>query len=152
MSLKTEIAAELARLQEANGGVLLPTKVVEFARNPETALHRQFEWDDTEAAAKWRLEQARQVIRLHITVIGENADPVRAFVSLTTDRKGAGGYRALAAVMSDPAMADQMLRDALGELRVVQRKYKQLQALRPIWEAMEEIGRGEDSEGLQATG
>ncbi len=152
MSLKSQIATELAHIQELSGGVLLPAKVVEFARNPETALHRQFEWDDTEAAAKWRLEQARQVIRLHVTVVGEDASPVRAFVSLSTDRKGAGGYRALADVMSDPGMADQMLRDAMGELRIVQRKYQQIKALRPIWEAMEKVDRGDGSEGVRAAG
>jgi len=41
---------------------MLPKKtkenVVRFASNSKTELHKCFEWDDTKAAAKYRLEQA----------------------------------------------------------------------------------------------
>lgn len=135
-----QIADELAHIQHANGGLLRPADVVAFARNEDTALHSKFEWDDTEAAAKWRLVQAREVIRLNVTIIGDNAGPVRAFVSLSSDRatKG-GGYRATVDVLSDDIRRSEMLADALDELRSVKRKYEKLRALKPVWDALDSV-------------
>jgi hypothetical protein len=46
--------AELRQIEQKAGGVLQPESVVDFARNPKTALHGAFTWDDTEAARKYR--------------------------------------------------------------------------------------------------
>lgn len=135
----TRVSDELAAIASSNGGVLLPAKVVEFARNPETALHAKFDWNDSEAAEKWRLEQARQVIRLNVVVIPNHNAPVRAYVSLTPDREGEGGYRRLVDIISRDDLAAQMLADALADLRSVKRKYEALRALRPIWDALESV-------------
>ena len=75
MATKT-VSEELDLISRKNGGVVLPEAVVEFAKDPETALHSRFDWDDSEAAAKWRLVQARQVIRLELTVVPANGPPV----------------------------------------------------------------------------
>lgn len=47
----------------AVGGVIHPADVVEAARDPGSAMHRQFEWNDGEAAEAYRLQQARALIR-----------------------------------------------------------------------------------------
>lgn len=44
-------------------GVLRPADVVDAARNPNSSMHSQFEWDDGEAAEAYRLQQARSLIR-----------------------------------------------------------------------------------------
>ena len=38
---------ELEQIRNANGGILYPKAVVDFARNPDTDLHSGFEWDDS---------------------------------------------------------------------------------------------------------
>src|SRR5690242_16043731 len=92
------ISAELAELEK--NGVILPVDVVDYAKQPHTALHGCFTWDDSEAAHQWRLEQARALIRCYVIVDGStNVAPVRAFVSLSTDRKNDGGYRKLTEVL-----------------------------------------------------
>lgn len=48
-----EIARRLLEME--NDGRLTPAEVLEEARNPESPLHDQFTWDDTEAAEKYRL-------------------------------------------------------------------------------------------------
>lgn len=55
--------AELERLRKRNGGVLLGEHVVEAARDPNSALHKEFNWDDASEAHKSRLEHARTLIR-----------------------------------------------------------------------------------------
>ena len=48
---------------ETREGRLSPPDVVTEAQNPDSLLHEFFEWDDGIAGAKYRLEQARTLIR-----------------------------------------------------------------------------------------
>jgi hypothetical protein len=133
---------ELEFIRSKHGGVLRPEDVVEFARDERTALHADFQWDDTEAAQQFRLWQARQVIRLTITIVDSPAgkQSIPMYVSLVTDRqKPGGGYRPLVDVMSADDLRDELLRQALGELKTVRKKYQQLQELRPIFRAIEKV-------------
>lgn len=57
------IADRLARILKRNGGILTPNAVLDDARDASSPLHDQFEWDDTEAAHQYRLQQARALIR-----------------------------------------------------------------------------------------
>lgn len=60
---------ELARAKK----VLRPDDVVTAAQPEDSPLHAYFTWDDTEAAKKWRLEEARALIRsVRIEVTYEN--------------------------------------------------------------------------------
>lgn len=47
----------------AENGRLTPAAVVEDAASEESPLHEYFEWDNSEAARKYRLSQARRLIR-----------------------------------------------------------------------------------------
>jgi hypothetical protein len=65
MGLKwKEIFEELNQIAATHGGELREEDVVEFAKNPETALHDYFTWDDKKAAAKYRLlEKAKEELQ-----------------------------------------------------------------------------------------
>jgi len=76
MPRNSAIQQELESIRRSAGGLLRPEDVVEFARSPETALHEEFTWDDSEAAHQYRLWQARQVIRVNVTVIGNTESKV----------------------------------------------------------------------------
>ena len=135
-----QIKSELLRISQKHGGILYTADVVDFAKDPQTALHNEFIWDDAEAAKAQRLERARQIIRLCITIEHQDVPPMRAFVSLTTDRKeDGGGYRLLSAVMDDSEMRDILLEDALNELRIFRQKYSHLKQLATLWVAMDQI-------------
>lgn len=60
---KKAAMAELQRMSKAAGGKITPEQLVEAARSEGSPLHRYFEWDDKEAADKYRLMQARTLIR-----------------------------------------------------------------------------------------
>lgn len=126
------IRAELEQIRSPDG-ILRPHAIVAFAENPETALHSQFEWDDTEAARQYRLIQARNIIRLQITVIPHQQRIHRMYVSLSLDRVAdEGGYRVITDVLSDADLHAQYVADALSELERVQAKYADIQELEPI--------------------
>jgi len=115
-------------------GVIKPEAVVAFAKNPKTALHAQFTWDNSKAAAQWRLEEARRLIRVFV-VVDDSAtkkEPVRAFVSLKSDRQNGGGYRSIAAVRSDAELYAELLSDALDDIRTFQSRYSRLKELKPL--------------------
>lgn len=132
------IIEELEKIREANDGILLPSEVVEFAKDPETALHSRFTWDDSKAAHEYRLWQAREVIRVLVRVVPGVKSTVRAFVSLAQDRK-AGGYRSIEDVMIDPPMRESLLDQAKRELASFRRRYKDLKELAVVFSAMDEI-------------
>ena len=61
--LKKQAIAEINRLVKSGGGRITPRALVEAARGEESALHDYFEWDDSEAAEKYREMQARALLR-----------------------------------------------------------------------------------------
>jgi len=151
------ISDELERIKNANNGIIEPKLVVAYARNPQTALHNRFEWDDTEAAERWRLHQARNIIRLEFRYVDKKAtdqskiilditsriktrNVVRAFVSLTTKRKGQdAGYRDIYDVISDDEMREQLLEDAKKDMAIFRRKYYLLSELADVFTAMANV-------------
>ena len=141
------VKLELERIRQQDGGFLNPHRVVEIARSPENPLHEHFEWDDTEAAERYRLAQARALIRVAV-IVNEKKDynPVRAYVSLTTDRYNQRGYRAMVDIVNDEVLVETMLKDAIMELQSFQRKYNKLRdvaSLSPVFEALEGIASKE---------
>jgi len=126
---------ELDALRKKHGGMLSPAVIVKFAAKPTTALHSRFTWDDSAAAHQYRLWQARQVLRVSVFVPEGSKTPVRAYVSLRDDRNEEGGYRATVDVLSDAALREKMLDEALEELQVFERKYRLLSELAPVFEA-----------------
>lgn len=68
-----EVAQALRAIARRNGGLLLPEKVLEAAEaDPDSPLRPHFTWDDTEAAHKRRLDEARTLIR-SVKVVTETA-------------------------------------------------------------------------------
>jgi hypothetical protein len=128
---------ELEEIAAANGGLVRPEAVVEYARNPETALHSWFEWDDSKAAEKYRLHQARMRLRLVLTMHPKAEIKFRAVVSLKEDRYSGQGYRLTLDVMSESERREQILLEALAEFRAVEEKYRQYQELAEIFAAIE---------------
>ena len=102
----------LTKIAKSNGGVLKVTDVLEEARKEDSVLHRYFEWDNTEAAEKYRREQARALIqRCRIQLVETEPVQIRAFVSLPTDREHGGGYRLMSEVVSDDTLKAELVRD-----------------------------------------
>jgi hypothetical protein len=129
----------LAAIASQNEGMLKVDDVIEAARPASSPLHSKFTWDDTEAAHKWRQEQARALIRVTVHMLPSNIsnEPVRVFVSLTPDRKDdGGGYRSLVSVMSRKDLREQLLADACADMERFQQKYAQLSELTEVCAAM----------------
>lgn len=102
-------------------GELTPQQVVVAATPEDSELHRYFEWDDSKAAAKHRLHQARSLIRsCRITVITrpEETVAVRAFVNVPDT-----GYVPTETALTDPAQRDVVLQQLQRDIAALRRKY-----------------------------
>lgn len=60
---KDAIARRLERITEKGEGRLTPTAVVKDAKSKNSPLHQFIDWDDKSASHKYRLSQARKLIR-----------------------------------------------------------------------------------------
>jgi len=131
---------ELEKVRVVHKGRLLPKHVVEAARNPASALHSKFEWDDTVAAQAYRLQQAGKLIQ-SVTFLPEGAkEAIRAYVSLSSDRMSRSGFRATIDVLSDAELKAQLIADAKNELLGFQQRYDRIRKvveMRPVFRAIE---------------
>lgn len=129
--------AALKRLSREHGGLLLPEAVVAAAKPASSPLHSYFTWDDTEAAARYRLDEARRLLNVTVEYIktGKKEIAHRVFCSLTSDRRD-GGYRVTASVMSNTQLREQLLEDARDEMKSFARKYHALTELAEVFMAI----------------
>jgi hypothetical protein len=132
-------------IERRKNGVVLANDVVEAAKDPASPIHKAFEWDDALAAHEHRLSQARQLLRCLVVVKGEEKEEKveRVYVAL---RDKEGGYRPLVKVMADEGQRKRLLALAFAELTVVMRKYKHLEELASVHEAIERARKQADDQ------
>lgn len=119
-------------------GLITPPIVLADAKNPKSPLHSFFEWDDTKAAEKWRLEQAGYLIR-HISIEvlknGKQED-VRYFFSVAADNSTTSEpkavYVSLDTILSEPDKRAEVIAYAKRELVNWSERYKQYSELSDI--------------------
>lgn len=130
------IGERLASLIDKKG-TLEPKKVVTDASDPKSPLHKNFEWDDTEAATQYRLVQARYLIGSFEIIYEENDYQFqhRAFVSL--DMSDAP-YTESRTVLTDAQQRAMWLDQALRELDTWKAKYRHIQELNAVYDAIGE--------------
>lgn len=133
---------ELNRIKNRNAGELTPANVLDEARNENSPIHPCFLWDDTEAAEKYRLTQARELIhsiRIITDPDSDNRTESVAFISTRTEEGRA--YQDTDAVMADPDKRQMALADALNAIESLQRRFNHLEELAVVWQAAERVRR-----------
>ena len=120
------------------GSDVKPEQIVERAKDEDSELHKCFEWDDTIAAEKYRIVQARRVVRF--LVIKEESKPVdrpevRYFVK--SDKSHESGYKPTQMVVKVDTEYEKLLAQAYAELQAFKKKYHMLEELREIFELID---------------
>ncbi len=119
------IGEALAKIAEDRKGELTPKAVVDQARDKLHPLHPHFEWNDSLAAEAYRLDQARNLIRI-VRVEDDAAQDgtSRAFISVNDGDSTA--YRALDEVKKSADLQVALLKQAERELQAFERRYQTL--------------------------
>ncbi len=83
------IGETIEKLKEKKGYVKTED-IVESARIKKSPLHKYFEWDNSKAAQKYRLQQARGMISsvVEVIVVSEEKVEQRSFFSVTAKTNG----------------------------------------------------------------
>lgn len=114
------------------GDTLKPQDIVEAAQDSKTELHKCFEWDDTEAARKYRLTQARTLlVNLVVVESAPATEPQHIRVMYTSKD---GGYKQTKLIVQDKNEYEILLEKARSELLAFKKKYSMLQELHEIFE------------------
>ncbi len=98
------VVTEFERINDEMGGVT-PQVVLDAARPDDAPLHPVFMWDDSQAAERYRLWQARDLVRA-VHVIGDDGeDRGSAFIRVTVnDDDGGSVYKPMSEVVNDESL------------------------------------------------
>lgn len=132
MSSTNDVVTALSRLYET-AGYLTASAVVEAARDPSSPLHGEFEWDDSEAAVRYRLYQARTLIRrVRLLYVGGQSQTVH-HVPIKCAEGNEGKYL----VVSD------LVKDEDAQARALDAASRYLDgAIRRLQELRRDLGQG----------
>lgn len=121
--------------EEIGNTQITPREIVEKARNENSELHKCFEWDDTKAAELYRIEQAKTVLRLLVVVNKPKDEPVRVY-QITSEKNT---YQPTKLFLQQPDEYQILLKRALEELQMFQKRYSQLAELETVFEAIDSL-------------
>lgn len=116
----------------------------EIAEDTTHALHNWLDWDDGHAAHQHRLSQVRSMLRSVEFVIEyepEKEIVVNVMTSVNDKDTGKRVYTNTIDAMNDPNYREQILQQALVELKRFQSKYRSLSELAQVMDAAGKILR-----------
>lgn len=121
-------------------GPLTAGRVLNAARRESHPLHPAFNWDDASAAEEYRLTQARHLIR-SVRVTKESGESEPIAVHVVHEKCGGSAYVATAEVVTDQDLHAAALEEALKLLGGIARRYRYLQELSDVWDAIADLRR-----------
>ena len=133
-----KVADEIDLIQRDEDGNLKSQQIVDAARDSNSELHKCFEFDDAVAGEKYRLIQARDIIRhfviKHTNDKGEEQN-IRTFQITTVTNH----YEPTRVIMKNPDEYAALLARAKEELRYIKRRYETLTELEEVFEAIDAL-------------
>lgn len=142
--VSADVAGKVMEEIEARDGEVTKEAFLEASRPEDSPTHNCFEWDDSQAAELYRLNQAYHVILdLEVTVTEtESGSRSSAFVNVIkkTSTESAK-YKSLDVAMADEELRTNVIRNALAEFRAVEKKYNHLVELSSIFTAIDSAER-----------
>ena len=103
-----KIGEELESIKQKEN--LTPISVLKRAKDKKSILNQYFDWEDTIAAEKWRIQQARNIVNhvIEITVIRGEEIEQRAYFNVIASNDESI-YTSLAEVIKTPSYRKQLL-------------------------------------------
>lgn len=133
-----EAVEELRRLQDLHG-TLTPDAIVRVAESEDNVLHPMFEWDDTKAGHRWRVQQARMLLNnIQVTVVSDGEQRKIDVYEITTRNEGYKSIEVLS--VSDVDFIKNTTRQQLIAIQIKLKTYNQFEKVRElIGEAINEM-------------
>lgn len=120
------------------GEFATPKQIVDKARNEDTELHKCFEWDDTVAAERYRIVQARKVCQsLVFQRTEKQIEERKPEIRVLFKPLEAPGYRKTEIIVKHEDEYAKLLATAYRELHAFKVKYACLSELEAILELID---------------
>lgn len=129
-----DLRVELLRIREERGE-LTAQAVLEDAREPDSPLHVAFVWDDGLAAERYRMNQARNLIRsIKIAYRRPSGEVgrVREFYSINRPEVGQRTYVPTDEIVADPLATKILLKTMEREWMAMRARYEQFDEFRQM--------------------
>lgn len=142
------VGAELERIGKRDGGVNAEV-VVNEARPLDAPLHPCFDWDDTTAASRWRVHQARRVLNSIREITIKKGEPIErrspAWISIgpveMDEGEGESQYRPIRQVTKHDDIYAKVVEREWKHLRGMIDRYEWVAEFQPLREAAEIVDR-----------
>lgn len=107
-------------------GEITPERVLGYAeRNKNSELYKCFEWDDSEAGRKYRLEQANRVLcSISIEIKEEPKVKQRIYVNVKSSNSGIKTFKNIKDVLEDDEEYKQLVDKARKDFEGCKEKYE----------------------------
>ena len=113
------------------GDEATPQQIVDAARDEGTELHRCFEWNDSVAAEKYRLTQARTIV-CNLVIKRPESEEEQPKVRYFYKTESGSGYKPSTFIFKQDDEYQALLKRAWEELRIFKAKYSTLKELEEI--------------------
>lgn len=115
---------------------ITPKNVLDLARDENSKLHSDFEWDNEIAGEKYRLIQARQMI---IDLVYEPFEEKKETTRMYQVSIEKAVYKPVEMILKNEDEYQALLKRALAELESFKKKYSTLVELEEVFRAIEEL-------------
>ena len=125
-----QVAGEICEKLEQSEDGLTPRTLLDASRDVNAPLQDEFEWNDSEAAERYREQQAGAIIRNLYVITAEHSttENTRAFVNVHHEPKQ-GNFHNIRVVMDNEAMREKLFASAKRDMQSFIAKYKTLEVL-----------------------
>ena len=123
------------------GDTFTPEDIVELAMDENTELHKCFIWDDAEAARRYRVVQAKEMIRSIVIIPDkkENEEQKPVVRLLVSKNEYNTTYEPISVTIRQEASYEKLLKEALRELESFRKKYQILKELDVLFEDIDKL-------------
>jgi len=133
-------------LVEERNGTITPGGVLTDAESERSPLHDFFEWDDTQAAGRWRMNQARYLLRsIHVVLKNKDGEEEQARFTYNIhdtpedDGDGQRVYCTIQRVLTESDIRTQVIEQAMRQLQSWRNRYQQYSEFSQVFSAIAEI-------------
>ena len=81
------VGKTIEAIKRRNAGSVTPSQVIDEAQSEDSPLHPCFTWDDSDAAQKYREEEARRLIRCYVIVWEDPDETPRQIANVCITRE-----------------------------------------------------------------